>query len=211
MLTLEVAARDGKENTDALRKRGFVPAIFYGRAEKATPISIEASKFERVFKEAGETTIVTLKGAGIEKDTLIHEVQVHPVSGKTLHADFYVLEKGKKVTISVPLEWEGEGAAEKAGNVLVKALHEIEIEVAPQELPHALAIDLSKLENVGDHITAGEIKLPSSATLLTNPEEIVASVTEFKAEVEAPVAEAAAPEGAAAPESADQSGEENKS
>ena len=67
---------------------------------------------------------------------------------------------------------------------IVKALHEIEIEVAPAELPHNLPVDLSKLVTVGDHITAAQIPLPPSASLITEPEEILVSVTEFKEEKE---------------------------
>lgn len=182
MIELEVRSRDAKESSAALRERGVVPAVFYGPKEAATPIAIEARLLERVWKEAGETTIVKLGGLGEPKDTLIHDVQFHPVTGRVLHADFYVLEKGKKVKIDVPLEWEGVAPAEKAGHIVVKALHEIEIEVAPAELPHHLAVDLSTLANVGDRIVVGDIKLPESATLITPADEIVASVTEFKEE-----------------------------
>jgi len=182
MLTLEVKTRDSKESPEKLRKAGLVPAVFYGRAEEATPISIDAQKFDHVFREAGETTIVTLKGSGIEKDTLIHDVQVHPVTGKPLHADFYVLEKGKKLTINIPLEFEGQAPAEKLGHIVIKALHEVEIEVEPQEIPHHLVVDIAKLENVGDHILASQIALPPSASLKTRADEIVVSITEFKEE-----------------------------
>lgn len=214
MLTLEVKTRDAKESPDDIRKKGFVPAIFYGRAESATPISVDALKFDRIFREAGETTIVSLKGDGIEKDTLIHDVQVHPVTGKPLHADFYVLEKGKKITINIPLEFEGTAPAEKLGHILVKALHEVEIEVAPQELPKHLVVDISKLENVGDHILASQIHLPPSAELKTSADEIVVTISEFKEEdlatpptpvTPAEVETAAPAEGEAAPEAAAES------
>lgn len=205
MHTLAVQMRDAKESVESLRKKGMMPAVFYGHKEKATPIAINAREFERIFKAAGETTIITLKAEGGDKETLIHDVQAHPVTDKPLHADFYVLEKGKKITINIPLEFEGTAPAEKAGHIVVKALHEVEIEVAPAELPQNLPVDLAKLENVGDHILAKDIKLPPSATLLTNPEEIVVSITEFKEEkIEepAPAAEGeAAAEGAAAPSS----------
>ncbi len=214
MLSLEVTARDSKESPDDIRKKGFVPAIFYGRAEKATPISIDALKFTHVFREAGETTIVTLKGDGIEKDTLIHDVQTHPVTGKPLHADFYVLEKGKKITINIPLEFEGQAPAEKLGHIISKALHEIEIEVAPHELPKHLVVDLSKLENVGDHILASQIPLPPSAELMTGADEIVASVTEFHEEnldeAPAPVTPAEVAGEEKAEETTAESTEENK-
>lgn len=184
MLALEVKPREAGDTPEGLRRNGSVPAVFYGPKEESTPISIDARKLERVWKEAGETTIVTLQGVGSDKDTLIHDAQFHPVTGKLLHADFYVLEKGKKITIKVPLEFEGVAPAEKAGHIVVKALHEVEIEVAPAELPHHLVVDLIKLVNVGDHILATQIALPPSATLITHGEEIVASVTEFREEVE---------------------------
>jgi large subunit ribosomal protein L25 len=184
MLTLEVTARDSKESTETLRGRGAVPAVFYGPKEKATAIAIDGKKLAHVWKQAGETTIIKLTGAGNDIDTLIRDVQVHPVSGQLLHADFYALEKGKKIEINVPLHFEGEAPAEKQGHIISKALHEIEIEVAPAELPHALAVDLSVLANIGDHIKVSDIKLPPSATLKTDAEEIVASVTAFVEEKE---------------------------
>lgn len=186
MIELSVAARGVKDSADTLRKSGSVPAIFYGPKEVATPISVDGRLLEKVWKDAGETTIVKLVGLGEAKDTLIHDVQVHPVTGEMLHADFYVIENGKKVSINVPLEFVGEALAEKAGHIVVKALHEIEIEVAPAELPHHLEVDISHLENVGDHILASQVKLPASAELITDGEEIIVSITEFveeKAEI----------------------------
>lgn len=182
MLTLTVKERNNDESTEELREKGLVPGVFYGPKEPSTAVEIDAMRLERVWKEAGETTIVKLEGVGEEKDTLIHDVQVHPVTGKVLHADFYVIEKGKKVTIKVPLEFVGAAPAEKLGHIVVKALYELEIEVAPAELPHHLDVDLSKLENVGDHIAAKDIKLPSSAELITDAEEILVSIIAFEEE-----------------------------
>ena len=188
MLSLAVKARDSKESVDTLRTKGQVPAVFYGAKEDSTPIAVDALAFDKIWREAGETSIVKLTGIGDEKETLIHDVQFHPVTDKPLHADFYVLEKGKKIKLKIPLEFIGQAPAEKAGHIVVKALHEVEIEVAPAELPKALSVELASLENVGDHIVASHIKLPSSATLVTGADEIVVSITEFKEEkIEEPV------------------------
>ncbi len=194
-MALEIKPRE-TESAEELRASGFVPAVFYGPKEAATAIAINGKKLEALWKEAGETTIISLQGIGEQKETLIHDVQIHPVTGQILHADFYVIEKGKKVEIAVPLEFVGQAPAEKAGHIVVKALHEIEIEVAPAELPHSLEVDISKLENVGDHITAGEIKLPPSAELKTGADEILVSITEFKEEKEEEPAPAEGAEGA---------------
>ena len=192
MVTLTVKPK-GDTTNDELRAAGTVPAVFYGPKEEATSVVVNALELEKVWKEAGETTIVRLTGVGDEKDALFKDVQFHPVTGKMMHVDFYVLEKGKKIEIAVSLEFVGQAPAEKAGHIVVKALHEVEIEVAPAELPHHLDVELSSLVNVGDHITAAQITLPPSAELKTDPEEIVASVTEFVEEKEEAPAAAEAP------------------
>lgn len=183
MLALAVKPR-GTESAETLRKGGSVPAVFYGPKEAATPVAVDERELQRVWREAGETSIVTLTGIGEKKETLIHDAQFHPVTGKLLHVDFYVIEKGKKVRIKIPLEFEGVAPAEKAGHIVVKALHEVEIEVAPAELPRHLTVDLTKLEDIGSHITASDITLPPSATLITHGTEIVASATAFVEEKE---------------------------
>ncbi len=203
MLSLAVTARDSNESLEALRAKGAVPAVLYGPKEGSMPISFDARTFQKVWREAGETTIVKLTGVGEDKDTLIHDVQFHPVTDAAIHADFLVLEKGKKLTLNIPLEFVGTSPAEKAGHILVKALHEVEIEVAPAELPKHLEVDVTTLVNVGDHIVASQIKLPASGVLKTNADEIVASVTAFveeKVEAPAPAVEGAAPAAAPATE-----------
>lgn len=180
MLTLTLETRDIKESNDVLRARGLTPVVFYGPKEASQAGAVPTAKLESIWKDAGETTLVHLEGFGTTKETLIHDVQIHPVTGRIVHADFYVLEKGKKVEVPVQLHFVGESPAEKAGFILVKALYEIEIEVAAAELPHHLDVDISKLINLGDHITVADIVLPKSATLNTDSEETVVSVTEFK-------------------------------
>ncbi len=217
MLTLDIEPRKTSDSPVALRTKGVVPAVFYGPKEGSTPIAVDSRKLEHVWKAGGQTSVITLEGVGDKKESLIHDVQFHPVTGRLLHADFYVLEKGKKIKINVPLEWVGQAPAEKAGHIVVKALHEVEIEVAPAELPHNLAVDLSKLENVGDHITASQITLPPSAALITDAHEIVVSVTEFKEEAveitpapETVITTAKTEEGAPAAEGATGAPEEKK-
>lgn len=203
-VTLEVQPRLSSETADTLRAAGRVPAVFYGPKQQAIAISIDARKLEVIWRDAGETTLISLTGAGDNHDTLIHDVQTHPLTGKILHADFYVIEKGKKVEVNVPLEFVGEAPAEKQGLVLSKVIHELAIEVAPAELPHSLDVDLSKLVNVGDHILAKDIALPKSAELKIDADEIVVSVSEPQKEEEtpAPVAEGAAEAPAAEGEAA---------
>lgn len=178
MNTLAIKERKNDKSPAVLRAEGLIPAVLYGRKEASTAITIDAAVFAKLWRDAGETTIIILEGVGEPKEVLIHDVAVHPVTGAAEHVDFYVLEKGKKIEIAVPIEFEGIAPAEKEGGVVVKVLHEIEIEVEPRELPQHLVVDLSKLEHIGDHITVAQVPVPPSATFITDVEEIVVSVTE---------------------------------
>ena len=97
MLSLNVEKRDSKANLNASRKAGKVPAVFYGRKEKSTPIWVTEKEFIKVWKKAGESSVIELKGAGQDVQALIQDIDADPVSDKVRHADFYVIEKGKKL------------------------------------------------------------------------------------------------------------------
>ena len=184
MFKLKVEKRDLKENLDALRKAGKLPGVFYGPKDPSTPIKMSLADFKKAWKSAGESTVVSLEGTGIDADVLIHDVDLHPVTDVASHVDFYAIEKGKKLTVDVPLDFIGVSPAVKdLGAVLVKVVHEIEIEALPKDLPHKLEVDISALVNFDSVITAKEIKLPVGVTLKVKPEEVVASVYEPKEEV----------------------------
>jgi large subunit ribosomal protein L25 len=191
MLSLTAEKRDSSHKLESLRAAGKMPAVFYGPKEASTSITLSAKEFGKVWKKAGESSVVILKDAtGAEHETLIHEVDIHPLSGEPRHADFYVIEKGKKVQVAVQLNFAGTSPAvkDKAG-ILVKVHREIEIEAAPRDLPHDLTVDISKLVELTDVIKAKDLVLPKGVELKINPEEVIASIAEAKEEVEeAPVA-----------------------
>jgi large subunit ribosomal protein L25 len=188
-ITLNVQKRDIKADVAELRAAGRIPAVFYGKKEASTPISIAAIDFTKAYKQAGESTVVILKGEGIDVESLIHDMDLHPVTGKPLHADFYVFEKGKKIKVGVPLEFVGSAPAVKElGGTLIKVLHDIEIEAFPKDLPHKIEVDISGLVDFKSTIKAGDIKLPEGVALAIKADDIVASAAEPKAEIEEPTA-----------------------
>lgn len=183
MITLQVEKRDKKESLSEIRKAGKIPAVFYGKKEASTSIKLPYVVFEKTLKEAGESTILHLEGQGIDVDVLIHDVDLDPVTDKPRHADFYAIEKGKKLEIKIPLEFVGVAPAVKdLGGILVKVMHEVEIEALPKDLPHKLEVDISGLTTFDSVVVASSIKLPEGVALKTKPEEVVASVYEPKDE-----------------------------
>ena len=184
MFKLKVEKRDLKENLAALRSAGVMPAVFYGPKDPSTPIKLTIANFKKAWKTAGESTVVSLEGEGVEADVLIHDVDLDPVTDVPIHVDFYAIEKGKKLSVDVPLEFVGVAPAVKdLGAVLVKVLHDIKIEALPKDLPHKIEVDISSLLTFDSVVTAKDLKLPAGVVLKVKPEEVVASVYEPKEEV----------------------------
>ena len=178
-----------------LRRAGGIPGVVYGAHHTATPIAISAIAFGKVLREAGEATIVSLAGLGEPLPTLIHEVDLDPLTNLPRHVDFYAVTKGEKVEVHIPLEFIGVSAAVEAGANLVKVMHELEVEADPMNLPHDIKVDISALKALGDKIHASDLILPKDITLVTPAEEVVALVQEVveekEEEVVAPVADIA--------------------
>ena len=181
---LKYEKRDMKLAPNTLRNAGKIPAVFYGRKQVSTSITLSTKEFEKVWKKAGETSVVNLQSGDEEVQALIKDVDRHPVFGTPRHADFYVFEKGQKLKIKIPIVFTGVSPAVKdLGAVLVKVIHDLEIEAEPKNLPQKLEVDISPLAAFGDNVTAKAIKLPEGVTLVISPDDIVASVYEPKEEV----------------------------
>jgi large subunit ribosomal protein L25 len=185
MLTLSVERRTKKDSIEALNKAGRIPAVFYGPKEESTPISILKVDFIKAWRKVGESSVLILKDGSHEHEALIHDIDVHPVSGAPRHADFYVIEKGKKVKVDVQLTFTGVAPAVKdLGGILVKVLREVEIEAAPKDLPHELVVDIASLKELTSVIRTSDLTLPAGVVLITLGNDIVASIAEAKEEVE---------------------------
>ncbi len=147
------------------------------------PITISEKEFLKVWKEAGESGVVNLKGIVGSFDVLIHDISWNPATDKPEHVDFYAFEKGKKIEVDVPLEFVGVSPAVKdLGGNLLKVLRELKISADPQHIPHSISVDISTLATFEDQIVASDIFLPDGVILIEKPEEVVVAVEEPKAE-----------------------------
>jgi large subunit ribosomal protein L25 len=100
-INIKAEKREKIGKLESLRKAGFLPAVYYGHKKEATPIQIKKNDFLKAWREAGESTVISLKTDNGDLEALIHDVDIDPVSSEPRHADFYVFEKGHKVEIAV--------------------------------------------------------------------------------------------------------------
>jgi len=168
-----------------LVKEGFLPAVVYGEGVPSRSISVGYKDFEKVYRSAGESTIVTLDCDGKTYNVLIHEVVQDPLKNIPTHADFYAIRMDKELKLKVPVEFIGESFAVKSeGGILVKVMQEIEVEALPKDLPHSIVVDISKLATVNSRISVGELSLPAGVRVVAEADDIVVLVEPPRSEEE---------------------------
>lgn len=184
---LEVTKRD--MSAAKVRAAGNVPAVVYGPKQEPVSISVPKVVFEKTLKEAGESTVIVLSGLGEEMEVLVHEVAFNAEKGGVEHVDFYAIEKGKELSVHVPLEFVGESPALKLGGSLTKVLHEVEVRCKPADLPQHIEVDVTSLTELGSTIHVKDIEAPKGVHIENNPDDVIVLVQEMKEE---PVEEAPA-------------------
>lgn len=173
MMQVTTAPRAPKE----IKKDGFIPAVYYGAHVSSTPIFINQAEFTKIIATEGNSAMLTIATENGKESVMVKDVQYHPVKGYVVHADFYVLEKGKKVHVKLPIIFTGESKAVKDGGVLVKVMHEISVEGDPSKMPHEISVSIAPLVTAESVVTIKDIVLPEGVVAYhTNPLEVVASI-----------------------------------
>ena len=209
-LTLQVTKRDilGKK-VRFLRRQGITPTHLFGHGLESLSLQCNTDELQHIIAQAGTTRLIDLK---IDADkpprsVFIREIQRDTIKGQLLHVDFYQIRKTEKIKADIPIVLVGEAPAMSLkGRMLTHTLNSLSIECLPDKLPPQIEVDLSPLEEVEQVIHVRDITLSPDITVFTDPDQVVAKVSEArvkeeevaeveveaKEEVEAPAEEEAA-------------------
>jgi len=183
-----------------LRRAGRVPAVVYGHGIDSANISVDGHDFEQLRRHVGPNALVDLSVDGKKaQPVLIHGVQVHPVTRRPLHVDLFLVRMTEELTVDVPLIATGTSVAVvDEGGTLLHGLESVRIRALPDHLPQSIEYSIESLVDFDAAIHVRDLEIPSDATLLTDPDEVVAKVQAPRVEVEEEpvVAEGEAAEGA---------------
>lgn len=164
-----------------LRKDGLVPGNIYGKNVTSEAVQVKEKEFKGIYKEVGETGIINLKVGKATKPVLIHNVQIHAVTGEPLHVDFMQVNLKEKVTTAVPVEVVGESPVQKSGlGTVVLLLDELEVESLPTDIPEKFVIDATKLTEVDQTIKVSDLDFDKKKV------EVKAEADEIVVKVEPP-------------------------
>lgn len=190
----------GKGAAGRIRREGLIPAIIYGHSTPV-PIAVPSNEFEKKYHTLSESTIISISVEGKSYDVLIKDYQENTMRGEVTHLDFFEIERGKKLRTHVPLHTVGTPKGVKEGGILEVALHDVEIECLPKDIPAHLEVNIDGME-IGDSRHVSDIAAPEGVHIVTGADMLTVSITTAKASIEAPAegegegeaVEAAAPE-----------------
>src|SRR5918999_5008988 len=186
-LTLDAREAQGKANK-RLRRQGLVPGVVYGKGEDSTNVQVEAKTFEVLYRAAGKTSVVKFRLPGASRATsgFIKSVQRHPLSGRALHVDYYLVNLNVEMEVDVPLVFTGESpAVEETGGTLLHNLSAIHVKALPNDIPHEVTVDVSVLRSLDVAIHVKDLSLNRDLVqVLTDGDTIVATVVPPRIEEE---------------------------
>ncbi len=209
-INAEVRSTFGKK-VKHLRSEGLLPATVYGKGFDPISIQMKSKELNKLFEEAGESSLIDLL---VEKENypiLFKNPQYHPVEGNLIHIDCYKVNLKEKITATVPIEIVGESVAVKEGLVLVEITNEVEVESLPTDLPERIEVDISQLVNVDDTITVADLKVDDKVEIQNSPDQVIVKIEEPAAEEEIEEPEVAPGEVPATEQKAEEEGGEAES
>ena len=194
MLSLSAEIRkDFGKKVKNLRKKGILPGVLYGPKIDSRPLEVDLKEFEKIYKEAGESSLISLEIDKKKFLVLIHEVKLDSLTEKPIHVDFYQPRLEEEVTAEVPLVFEGEaGAVKDLGGTLVKNISEVEVKALPQNLPHEIKVNIDRLKTFEDNILIKDLIISEEVKILKEPKEVVVVVSppeKVEEELEKPIEE----------------------
>ncbi len=177
-----------------IRRAGRLPAVVFGRGIDSDNVSVDTHEFEQLRRHAGSNTLIDPSvGGAAAAPVLVYGVQTHRVTRQPLHVDLYVVRMTEELTVDVQLVSEGVSEAiENGGGTLLHVIEHVRVRALPDHLPQSIHYSIDSLATFDDAIHVRDLVIPGDATLLTDPDEVVAKVLAPRVEEEvAPVAEAA--------------------
>lgn len=187
-------AGTGKGSARSLRRQDILPAVMYGEGG-ATLLQMNRKEMQKLlYSGVGEHALITLElsegnSGTSEHPVLVKDYQMEPTTDELLHVDFLKVSLQKKIKITVPIVIIKEPAGIKMGGIMQHRIRQIEVECLPTGIPDKIEIDAGFIE-LGHSLHVSDIKPQEGIRIVTDPTEVILSVTAPKEEVVAAPAEA---------------------
>ena len=173
----------GKNQVKKLRNEELIPGVIYAKNQENVNVQFTARDFEKVLRQAGTSTIITLDIDGEGKEVLIKDFDSHPYKNQFLHVDFQAIDQNETIRVTVPVVLLNRDDMEVVEGVLVQNLDDVEVECLPKYIPQTADVDVKEMQ-IGDNKTIADLDIFSNEniTILAEEDEVVCSLQEVSEE-----------------------------
>lgn len=191
-LKAQVRSGRNKRQKQDLLKRGFIPAVVYGKNMDSFAISVNTNELKKVLEEAGSNALIHMKirqnGETVDHQVLVKSVQHDPVTRTLIHADFHQVSLKDKVNATVNIHLTGIAPGNAKGGILTQLIWGFEVECLASSIPETFVVDVSSLE-IGDGITLADLVLPSGVKIIGDEHAHVVAIAGQAVQAALPVIE----------------------
>lgn len=193
VISLKVQSRQpGKKAVKQLRKKGYIPGVFYYKND-SVPIYSDALSLRPVVYTSA-TRIIELEIEGVEKrECVLKDVVFDPITDNILHFDMMGIKRGFKINVEVPVTLVGQPEGVRQGGMLQQVLRKVTIKCLPKDLPEHIELDISNLK-IGHHLTLADAQFENIEFDVPLDTVVCSVIPPRVAEVTGKPAEAAAAE-----------------
>ncbi|MFR4286954.1 MAG: 50S ribosomal protein L25/general stress protein Ctc [Enterococcus italicus] len=194
-VSLEVSKREVRPRSlrNKLRHEGKIPAVVNGYQIESTAISLDSAEIEKVLRQHGLNTVLTMSIDGKKVNTLIHNYTTDTFTSKLTHIEFLSVNMNEVTEVEAEVVLVGEAAGVRAGGVLTQTLYSVTVAATPDKLPENVEVDVTDLE-IGQSLSVADLKVDGDYEIVTDAEEQVVTIAEAQVEEEETTEEASEPE-----------------
>lgn len=154
-----------------LRAAGKVPAVIYGpEVNGSVPITVNEKEFVLLSRKGVNSLLFDLLFEGHHYTALVKELQLHVLTRKVRHIDFYSVDLSKPIVVEVPVKITGDCKGVKAGGILEHKIHKIKVRALPEKIPNELVIDVTEF-GLGTNCHVKDIQLDEGIEFVSHLEE----------------------------------------
>ncbi|GEM_PF-968250 len=177
---LNLTKRDKSQSAAKLRRDNKVPGVIYGgRLDKSYPIYIDESELNDILKKNTKASIISASLEGDPGSVIVKEVVRNNLTQRIEHIDLQAIKRDEVLTMEIPLTFLGEEQVTYKGLLPNINLNTLQVKGPADKVPESLEVEIGDLD-LDAKLLAKELKLPEAVELVTDPEELVVSISQSK-------------------------------
>ena len=177
-LNVELRTMSGKNGCRKLRSNDLLPGVVYGKGMDAVSVTVKPKELAAAIAgEGGLNHLITLKGGGSLDGSvvIVADLLRGALRGDFRHVDLHKVNLTEKVRVEVAFNLVGTAKGVKDGGMLDFAMHAVEIECLPTQIPEHIDVDVTEL-TIGHSVHISDLQLPAGVKVLADSRASIVSV-----------------------------------